>query len=426
MGGKRAVLYARTSGDDRERGSLGEQLRLCRAYAEGKGYIIVAELAEDQRGVSGASWDVPLLNEALDMAQAGQFDVFIARKMDRLARDMTKQFIVKDELKRAGVRIEYVLHEYPDTAMGRAQEGMQAVWSQLERDQIALRMARGRRKEARKGNVNLMFQGQPCYGYRIEGDKGNHKLVIHEDEARIVRQVFHWYTQGDGGGEPLSMWAIARRLTEMRVPTQADKDPRTTKRRGYGEWSQNSVRNMLRNETYAGTLHYGRRRFKDPKKRNTKILNPREHWIGTEVPAIVSRRVWERAQRQPEENRKSRRRKAKYEYLLARRLRCAHCSSAMTGVAVTRKDHVNLYYYCPATRRDDAPRKCAASRPPCASHPLSPLRALRRERVGGAPVGERDDAELPRFLQNAWRPAPWATRNDAICQETLSAQTLCC
>jgi DNA invertase Pin-like site-specific DNA recombinase len=53
---KRAVLYARVSGDDRDREdrNLLGQLDLCRRYALEHGYQIVEELAEDDRGACGA------------------------------------------------------------------------------------------------------------------------------------------------------------------------------------------------------------------------------------------------------------------------------------------------------------------------------------------------------------------------------------
>ena len=51
---KRAIIFARVSSDDVREGkegrNLAEQVKMGREYAEGKGYSIVAELAEDDRG----------------------------------------------------------------------------------------------------------------------------------------------------------------------------------------------------------------------------------------------------------------------------------------------------------------------------------------------------------------------------------------
>ena len=68
-----------------------------REYAKDKGYTIIAELPEDDRGVSGVNIDLPQLNKVREMARAGQFDILIVRELDRLSRNLAKQLIVEDE-----------------------------------------------------------------------------------------------------------------------------------------------------------------------------------------------------------------------------------------------------------------------------------------------------------------------------------------
>ena len=138
---KRAVLYARVSGDDRrnESRNLQGQLDMCRDYACNRGYEIVTELAEDDRGASGAAFELEQLNRASEIARNGAFDVFITRKMDRLSRNLAKQLIVEAELRRSGVTIEYVLGEYPDTPEGRLNKHIKATIAEYEREKITER-----------------------------------------------------------------------------------------------------------------------------------------------------------------------------------------------------------------------------------------------------------------------------------------------
>ncbi len=71
---KRAVLYARVSGDarGREGRSLAGQLEMCHEYAHKRGYIIVAELAEDDRGA--------IRSRRISRYDRGQFDEACARQ----------------------------------------------------------------------------------------------------------------------------------------------------------------------------------------------------------------------------------------------------------------------------------------------------------------------------------------------------------
>jgi len=103
-----------------------------RKYAQERGYIVVAELAEDDRGASGAEIDLPQLNRVREMAGAGEFDVLVTREIDRLSRNLAKQLIVEQELKQAGVTIEYVLGEYPDTPEGRLNKHIKATIAEYE------------------------------------------------------------------------------------------------------------------------------------------------------------------------------------------------------------------------------------------------------------------------------------------------------
>ena len=156
MAKKRAVTYARVSGDDKHKTggeNLADQTRLCKEYAEKQGYVILATLEEDDRGARGADFDLPMINKAIDMAHNQEFDVLVVRELDRLARDMAKQIYIERELERTNVKIEYVLYDFPDTPEGRFQKNIHASVAELEKELIKRRMSRGKRRELRKGQL---------------------------------------------------------------------------------------------------------------------------------------------------------------------------------------------------------------------------------------------------------------------------------
>jgi site-specific DNA recombinase len=337
---RRALIYARVSYDDRknEARNLEGQIVDGQGHCAERDYRIVAELAEDDRGVSGADWDLPMLNRALDMARAGAFDVLVTRELDRFARGLAKQLVIESEFKRSGVDVEYVLGEYPDTPEGNLMKNVRAVIAEYERLKIEERMTRGRRQVCKAGKV-MLHGNKPPYGYRVE----DRMLVICESEARIVRLIFNWYVYGDENGKKFSINAIANRLTGMRVPTWGDihQNPFTRKKRRRGEWNRNTVRKILTNETYAGVWHYSKTRSAGKEK------NPRERWLAVEVPAIVSRELWQKAQDQRAHNQEMARRNTKYNYLMSRRVVCGECGSKMAGKSANKK---HLYYYCPKSQ----------------------------------------------------------------------------
>ncbi|MFN8474895.1 MAG: recombinase family protein [Anaerolineae bacterium] len=343
---KRAVLYARVSGDDtrRDTRNVRGQLDMCRDYALERGYVIVEELHEDDRGASGASFELPQLNRVRELAQAQAFDVLVVREIDRLSRRLAKQLVVEEQLKRYGVQIDYVLGEYADTPEGNLSKHIKAVIAEYEREKITERMVRGRRLKVQSGSV-IVHAFTP-YGYDLVEKDGKWQLEVNEEQARIVRLVFAWYTGRSEERQPLSLRAIMARLKEMGAPTQGDTNPRrakvTTKVRGRAIWARSTLHSMIDNETYVGTWYYGKYR----KHNDRYSFNPRDHWLPVAVPAIVERDVWDAAQARRAQNKADSPRSLKHDYLLRRRVYCSQCGRKMTAKTTLPDGVPYTYYVC--------------------------------------------------------------------------------
>lgn len=334
----RAVTYSRVSSDDHGKDGLNlkGQIELCRDYALKKGYAIVAELSEDERGVSGASMNSPALDAALLMASQNQFDVLIVREIDRFARSLAKQLIIEQEFKKFKVEIEFVLESYQDTPEGSLHKNIKAVIAEYERVKIIERTVRGRRQKVRNGNI--LVHGRPPYGYRYKQQDQMSELIIDDAEARIIRLIYQWYVQGDDDHGPRPSKAIADKLCEMGVPI-----PSLSNHRNDG-WSRITVQNILANETYAGVWHYG----KFANRTGKRITNPPHNWIPVSVPAIISRNIWEAAQEKRKKNLKDNPRNTKNPYLLGKRATCSLCGSLLATRASSTANKFRLYYFCPS------------------------------------------------------------------------------
>lgn len=345
---KRAILYARVSSDDtgKDGRNLKSQLDMCREYAQAHGYTIIAELHEDDRGASGASFELPQLSAILDMAERKEFDVLVVRELDRLSRNLAKQLIVEESLRRAGVSIEYVLGEYPDSPEGNLNKHIRATIAEFEREKIRERNVRGKRNVVKGGRI-MLNGARPPYGYAVSEDK--HALVICESEARIIRLVFDWYTVGDENGERLSARQIAARLSEMKAPTWGDlRGLNVNKIRGYGVWSSEVIFNILRNETYAGRWHYGK-------------LQAKTEWLAVSVPAIITSEQFKAAADLRQAKKSTSKHNVIHEYLMRSRLTC-ECGY---GVFCFARQHDNddgfyLYYRCLTATGDVAGGYCGA------------------------------------------------------------------
>ena len=330
----RAVLYARTSTDDTERGSLEAQIGLCRDYAEGHGYQVMAAISESERGASGVDIDLPGLQRVLDMAANSQFDVLVIREVDRLSRDLLKQLLVERELQKHGVGIEFVVGGgFADTPEGRLQKHVLGVLAQFEREQLQRRTERGKLAKVKAGSVAC--GGRPPYGYRKVKQDGKTLLEVEQEQAQAVHLVFDLYTQ-----DRLAVHAIARKLETLQVPTSADIHG-MYKQRGRYAWNSSVVYKMLRNETYVGRWRY--------KHRTGDIVVP--------VPAIISPEQFAQAQALLGSNKANARRNMKRQYLMSKRVVCGVCGLRMTGHTVVQPNKEYQYYRC-GSKTGEKARTC--------------------------------------------------------------------
>ena len=137
------------------------------------------------------------------------------------------------------------------------------------------------------------YLGLPPYGYKKD-PKDKYHLVIDRKAAEVVRTIFRMFLGGYGTMQ------IADHLSEQKIPIPSDynKRKRGTKSISYGLWAQSTVRFILSNEVYTGTVVQGKRKkisFKSKKFAHV----PEDDWV--RIPnmheAIISKEDFERAQK---------------------------------------------------------------------------------------------------------------------------------
>lgn len=322
---KRAAIYARVSTDDQaERGySLPSQIEACQKFASQKGFD-VAEVYQDD--ISGAK---PIINrpegyELQRVIESGQVRVVIVYHIDRLSRDIVDLLTVVRDWLRAGVEIYsldvgQVTSELDIVLVIKGWQGSD------ERQKIRERTMRGRAAKAKAGKV--VGGGGAPYGYTYS----NGELFINESQAQIVRMIFDWYINGDENGSMMNLISIAKRLTDMGIPTSRAS-------RKVSGWRSDVIWQILTRETYNGVWRYG----KSIRRGSKREPRPLDEQIIVNVPPIVSRETWDLAQARRAYNSRIAKRKLKHKYLIRGLIFCG-CGRSMTGGGSRNK---NFYYYC--------------------------------------------------------------------------------
>ncbi len=345
---KRAALYTRVStADQSDKGySLPSQLDLCRKYAERLGYTVTAELQEDHSGATPIG-ERPEGKKLAEMLKARQADAVVVYQVDRLSRDIVNLLATVQMWIRSGIEVHLC-------DVGKIESELDIVlvikgWQGSdERQKIRERSMRGKRAKAQSGKV---VGCRAPYGYQHVRD-ANGKVVtlaINDETARIVGLIFGWYTRGDADGKPLSTDAIAKRLHDMGIPTPGELQRGYNRTRGPAVWGKGTILDILDNQVYAGIWRFG------VLIASTRTKRPLEEQILVNVPAIIDRAAWDRAQARRKYNKAMAARNAKRGYLLHGLIAC-ECNSNLSG---NFKCH-QRYYFCNESRTRGVESKCRA------------------------------------------------------------------
>lgn len=343
-----AIVYSRVSSEDQAKTgfSLATQVDAGRRRALELGATEVITFADE--GVPGDLLERPGLQQALEAIRRGGAALFICHDPDRLARNLSLQLLVTDQIERAGTRLEFVNFDYKNTPEGQLFYSLRGAIAQFEKAKIRERTMRGKRQKAREGGLTH----NPCtYGYDF--DPTTDSLHVNQDEAQIVCLIFKWFLTED-----LGPWAIAIRLTEMGIAPQ----------RGGSTWHHSSVRAILRNASYTGTLYqqkwdYTDTRLNKYRPKGEKVRRkhrPESEWLPVAIPAIIDKEQSRDALAKLENARRWWSGWHREAYLLKGLCECAICGRPIYGASRQSGKRRIRYYVC----RGYAPG--AAGAPRCA------------------------------------------------------------
>lgn len=187
----RAGIYARVSTEEQVDGtSLDEQVRLCTAEIERRGWSLDPDHIYIDAGISGADPTRPAWRKLLAAAASGEVEAVVVLKLDRFARNAGAIITETDRFQKLGVGF-VVVEQGIDmrTMSGRMMRTVLAGVAEMERDLIAGRTVSGQRARAREG---IMPGGTVPYGWRRnpKNKGGDGKLVPHEGEREVLRLAY--------------------------------------------------------------------------------------------------------------------------------------------------------------------------------------------------------------------------------------------
>ncbi|MBQ7499084.1 MAG: recombinase family protein [Selenomonas sp.] len=305
--------------------SLDTQVEGCVKLAKELGASTIQKYVDD--GYSGAYLERPALDKLRDALQAKMFEAVVCYVPDRLARRLSHQLLLTEEIERSGASLHFVSMEFKDTPEGRLFYQMHGAFAEYEREKIRERTMRGKRGKLRSGKP---INDSGVYGYDF--DKKESAYTVNPAEAEIIRHIFQLYTVECIGGVDV----ISVRLKQEGIPSPGGKP----------YWHPNSVRRILTQPMYIGR-YYSNKVYKKKvgAHKYSTSARPESEWIEMRCPPIIDEETFADAQNRLAKNRTVKRfRRPEDTTLIQGLVVCGKCGRKMGVGNNGRKTH--RYYAC--------------------------------------------------------------------------------
>ena len=334
-------IYIRLSKEDEEKEKYSEsesiqnQRVLLMQYIKENKLNFVSEYVDD--GVSGTSFDRPGFNKMIEDIENGKINMVITKDLSRLGRDYVQTGLYTETyFPEHNVRYIAILDNI-DTGLDSANNDI-APFKSILNEMYAKDTSKKINSVLQSKRQQGEYLGTAPYGYKKDPDNKYH-LIIDEEAAEVVRTIFRKFLEGMGTMQ------IADYLSEQKIPIPSDynKRNRGNKTITYGLWAQSTVRFILSNEIYTGTVVQGKR--KKVSFKSKKFVDvPEENWIRKEDmhEAIISKDDFKRVSRLLEETKGSR--VVQNDYLFKSLLKCFDCKGYI-GIRSPDKNG-NIYGRC--------------------------------------------------------------------------------
>lgn len=332
-------IYIRLSHSDNvdkvESESISNQRSIILSYL-GKldiNYQIYQEYIDD--GYSGTNFDRPSFKRLINDIEDYKVNCVITKDYSRLGRDYIKsgEYLEK-YFPMHGVRYIAILDGI-DTYYDSTSNDI-APFKAVFNDQYAKDTSKKVRRSLRIKKEQGLFLGwKAIYGYKLDPNN-RYKLVIDEQSSKVVKKIFSLAYLGYGTSQ------IANILTSQNIPTPSIYA--NLHRKSTGIWSSKTIKDILTNPTYTGSLYQGITK-KVNYKIKREIRTPRESWIITKdshLP-IIDIRIFNIVNNNLSKNKNLQLKSSNY--LFKGFIKCYECQHQITISKIGNNSYTSCSYY---------------------------------------------------------------------------------
>nr|WP_314464386.1 recombinase family protein [uncultured Clostridium sp.] len=358
-------IYGRLSFEDdrkKESDSIGNQIAMLERYIAERPYLKLTSVFKDINQ-TGTNFERPGFHEMMEAVKSRKINCIVVKDLSRFGRNYIETGTYLEKiLPFFNVRFISVNDAYDSQTPNNQDEGFVVPLKNLIHDvyarDISQKIKSGLAVKRKKGEFT---GGIAAYGYlKVDGGK----LMIDEETAPVVRNIFKWARDGMGD------MRISQRLNELGVssPSQYRYTKGIIKSERYANmryWYKSAVRRILVNPVYLGHMVQGKTKS-DLWGNGGSVNMPQEQWVEikhTHEPLVDEETFL--AVRQMKQERESiveNIRTPQESGSLRGLVFCGDCKRSMKRRRMSKANGTALYYFTCATYEDISRNDCTKKR----------------------------------------------------------------
>lgn len=279
----KTAIYARLSVEDlskNDSGTIENQILLVQKYIETKPYLELCGTFVDN-GQTGTNFNREGFQNLMEAVKRDKINCIVVKDLSRFGRDYieTGNYLEK-VFPFLGVRFISVNDDYDSQNPANNGDNLVIVLKNLINDIYAKDISRKVKSSYEIKQKKGEFLGScAAYGY-MKSPTDRHKLVIDEETAPIVRDIFQWKLDG------MTDTAIVRKLEDLQIlsPRNYLYAKGVLHHEKFSKkilWCVDTVKNILTNPVYIGHMVQGKEKSTFNSKFKSKRQSP-DKWIVVE------------------------------------------------------------------------------------------------------------------------------------------------
>lgn len=336
---KKVAIYCRVSTDLQETSIVNQQQYFENYLSKHEEYILYKYYIDE--GISGTDTKKRTgFNQMMADGRAKKYDVLLAKSYSRFSRNIIQSLQAINDLRERGIRVAFI-EDGLDSEKDSSTFGLFSWIYQKEAESTSTRI------KSTWDTYNTSGKLHTCrspYGY--DYDKERRDWIVNKDEAVYVKKIFDMYLNEGYGCKK-----IANIFNEKGIKTKCG-----------GRWANNTIRKIIENPVYIGTLVQGKSRTIDVVIKKSKPIDKKDWYVHeNRFEPIIDKDTFYLTQKEIEKRNSTKHERRSSSALFSTLIKCGECGSTFT---IKRQKHFKNYspYYSCVKYEQEGVKGCGHSR----------------------------------------------------------------